>query len=604
VILGVLCVLGFGFAWALGADPRQLAAVRLRWSGLVLAALLLQLLVFVPSLDPSRLVASATAVHVTSYVLLIACGLRNLRLPGFALAAAGLASNTLAIFVNGGHMPVSVAAWRAVGRPLPELTATGVSNNTGLLTPSTHLSFLGDVFALPGWLPLANTFSVGDVLLVTGAVLFVYRQGRRERDRTLVRTLEPLRSRDFRVLLAGRTISKLGDWVSLAALVTWIFARTHSTLGVSLVLLARLTASVAGGVAASSRLDRWDRFVVLRGVEALRAVATASAIGLVALGRPYLVAICVFASYFLASATDPVASSAVADVLPDDARNAGNALHALGRAAVMAAGSVAGGLLATRIGVLPALAADVGTFALALAVYTRSVGRVPPLPALQPAGRPLARAEVLAAIGGSRAVRALVGSFAVATLAMGLLNASLPAFLAARAPHAGGYGVAMGAIAIGLMCGELLSGRVGESVAARTPALAFAVAACVLAVTATSGLATTILLFLFLLGVADGATETAYDTIVQRETPAAVRAGVFALGGALQQMAMGAGFVLAAVLPHAPAGVALTASAIALGAAAAVGLGVAVAGRTPAGRAGPYPGAGGAVSPYATAKLD
>ena len=598
MILGVLCLVGFVFAWALGADPRRLAAVRLRWSGLVLAALVLQLLVFVPSIDPSRLLASATAVHVASYVLLIACALRNLRLPGFALAAAGLASNTLAIFVNGGHMPVSVAAWRAVGRPLPELTATGVSNNTGLLTPATHLSFLGDVFALPGWMPLANTFSVGDVLLVTGAVLFVYRQGRRERDRTLVRTLEPLRSLDFRVLLAGRTVSKLGDWISLAALVTWIFARTHSTLGVSLVLLARLTASVAGGVAGSARLDRWDRFVVLRSVEAMRAVATACAIGLVALGRPYLVAVCVFTSYFLASATDPVASSVVADVLPEKERNAGNALHALARASVMAVGSVSGGLLAARIGVLPALAADVATFALALVFYTRSVGRVPAItPALPQAGDGLRRADVLAFIGGRRALRALVGSFAVATLAMGLLNASLPAFLAARAPHVGGYGVALGVIAIGLMCGELLSGRVGESVAARTPALAFAVAAGVLAVVATSSLATTILLLLFLLGVADGATETAYDTIVQREAPAAVRAGVFALGGALQQVAMGAGFVLAAVLPHAPAGVTLTAGAIVLGAAAAVGVGVAFAGRTPAGRAEPYPGAGGAVAP-------
>jgi hypothetical protein len=40
--------------------------------------------------------------------------------------------------------------------------------------PDPRLAFLGDVFAIPrGW-PLANVFSVGDVLIAVGAVVAVH----------------------------------------------------------------------------------------------------------------------------------------------------------------------------------------------------------------------------------------------------------------------------------------------------------------------------------------------------------------------------------------------------------------------------------------------
>jgi hypothetical protein len=40
--------------------------------------------------------------------------------------------------------------------------------------PDPRLAFLGDVFAIPrGW-PLANVFSVGDVLIAVGVVVAVH----------------------------------------------------------------------------------------------------------------------------------------------------------------------------------------------------------------------------------------------------------------------------------------------------------------------------------------------------------------------------------------------------------------------------------------------
>ena len=104
--------------------------------------------------------------------------------------------------------------------------------------------------------------------------------------------------------------------------------------------------------------------------------------------------------------------------------------------------------------------------------------------------------------------------------------------------------------------------------------------------------ATTALLLLFLLGAADGSTETAYDTIVQDLVPSRLRGAVFALAGAVQQSAMLAGLAaapfLARVSPEEP----LLASVVAAFAASAVALGVIVvrpARRVPAVAVAPPP---------------
>jgi MFS family permease len=155
---------------------------------------------------------------------------------------------------------------------------------------------------------------------------------------------------------------------------------------------------------------------------------------------------------------------------------------------------------------------------------------------------------------------------------MGLLNASLPAFMSVHAPHAGGYGVAIGVIAVGLVCGEFLSGRASVRVVERIPALGFVLTAAAVSVAAASQLPATVLLLLFLLGVGDGTTETAYDTVVQREAPSLLSGRVFALAGAVQQTAMVAGLVAAPILQRAMPDDALSVSGLALGVSAVVAL--------------------------------
>ena len=78
-----------------------------------------------------------------------------------ALAAIGAGCNLLAIIANGGYMPADPEALASVG-----LGGPGYTNSIVLTDPA--LPFLTDVFAMPTWMPAANIFSIGDVLLGLG----------------------------------------------------------------------------------------------------------------------------------------------------------------------------------------------------------------------------------------------------------------------------------------------------------------------------------------------------------------------------------------------------------------------------------------------------
>ena len=174
--LGILFAVGIVLAALAGADLRRLAEVRLEGRGLLAVAFLLQLCVFAIPWTTRVFAGAEVTFHVASYVLLVAFAAVNLREPGFAVAALGLASNALAIFLNHGRMPVALSVWRSTGKAAADITQTGHYNNNVLASAHTHLAFLGDVLPLPAGVPFANAFSIGDLLLLIGATVFVYRR--------------------------------------------------------------------------------------------------------------------------------------------------------------------------------------------------------------------------------------------------------------------------------------------------------------------------------------------------------------------------------------------------------------------------------------------
>ncbi|CAN5789907.1 DUF5317 domain-containing protein [soil metagenome] len=156
-----------------GGRLSALADARFRLWPVALAGLAFQVLLFsspltasVGSLGPTLYVVSMLAVVMALVV--------NLRLPGFALIVLGAALNLVAIVANGGQMPASPEAV-ALLSGTAVLPTTDFSNSV-IAGPHTYFAFLGDIFALPRPLPLANVFSIGDVLVGVGGAWYIVRR--------------------------------------------------------------------------------------------------------------------------------------------------------------------------------------------------------------------------------------------------------------------------------------------------------------------------------------------------------------------------------------------------------------------------------------------
>jgi hypothetical protein len=163
VLVGVAALV----AIARGGSLARLAQLDLHWFLLLFVPLALQLLIYTPLAE--RLALPAPAVYVTSMLVAALVVARNARQPGFPVLLAGLLANLAVIAANGGYMPVSEAARAASGLP----PIAGSHNNVVPMSDATPLWFLGDLFPIPSVVPLANVFSVGDVLIALGACMFI-----------------------------------------------------------------------------------------------------------------------------------------------------------------------------------------------------------------------------------------------------------------------------------------------------------------------------------------------------------------------------------------------------------------------------------------------
>jgi hypothetical protein len=173
VILGYVC----------GGRIAHLSSLHLRWWGLIVPALAIQLAIF-PLIGPRPLFPYATTpLHLLSYALILAFLAINYR--AFPLLAIGIgaALNLLVVTVNGGYMPSSAGALARAGdqEAVALLLEKRIYGNVILMSESTRLNALGDLFSLPRWFPHATAFSVGDFIIALGLVwLIVWGMRRRE----------------------------------------------------------------------------------------------------------------------------------------------------------------------------------------------------------------------------------------------------------------------------------------------------------------------------------------------------------------------------------------------------------------------------------------
>lgn len=164
----ILYAIAAGLAVGLltGGRVARLAELQFRWAPLILAGFLAQVILFTDAvasgvgvLGPILYVASTLAVGVALA--------RNLDLPGIPLVGLGAASNLAAIVSNGGYMPAAPAAMASLGKSAPAIYSNSAVVARPILEPLT------DQFALPRWLPFANVFSIGDVLIAIGVLILI-----------------------------------------------------------------------------------------------------------------------------------------------------------------------------------------------------------------------------------------------------------------------------------------------------------------------------------------------------------------------------------------------------------------------------------------------
>jgi uncharacterized protein DUF5317 len=160
VVIGV--VVGF----LLGGRAAGLADLRIRWPWAIVVGLIVQLLLFSTPLT-DRVGALGPVIYVASTALVVLAMVANRRIVGMSVVALGAMSNLVAILANGGYMPADPGAIAMLG------PSESHAYSNSVITAEPALRPLTDIFALPPWVPFANVFSIGDVILGIGVALVI-----------------------------------------------------------------------------------------------------------------------------------------------------------------------------------------------------------------------------------------------------------------------------------------------------------------------------------------------------------------------------------------------------------------------------------------------
>jgi hypothetical protein len=347
--------------------------------------------------------------------------------------------------------------------------------------------------------------------------------GRRLARRLLIDITPLRRSRDFRALITGETVSVLGTQLTAVAVPYQVYELTRSSLAVGLVSLAQLFPLIIGSLIGGSVVDAVDRRRLLLVVESL---AAACSVGL-AVNADLTPALWpLFVLPALAAALSGFDSSARNAMVPNMVRrsevSAANAMFQALFQLGAVAGPAAAGLLLAGPGIRFVYWMDVATFGAALL----SVFLISPQPPGRGARRPGLR-SIVEGFAFLRGRQAIQGAYLIDINAMvfGMPRALFPAL--ASTVFGGGaatVGFLYAAPGAGALAGALTTGWVGRI---RRQGLAVIIAVIVwgLAI-AGFGLVSWLpaaLVLLAVAGWADVISAVFRNTIIQLSVPDALR---------------------------------------------------------------------------------
>lgn len=194
--------------------------------------------------------------------------------------------------------------------------------------------------------------------------------------------------RDYALLLAGSSLSNLGDGVRLAALPLFAVTVTDSPLLVAGITATTFLPAVLLGPLGGVVIDRVDRRRLLVGGQLLRGVAGLVFVGMLVTGDGGIAAVYLLAVVLGAGEVivDGAAQAVVPQLVPPSLLERANAR--LIRAQLVLddmVGAALGGVLFTLGPVVP-FAVDAATFLLGAGAVSRMRGPLPPGPAAGPGG--------------------------------------------------------------------------------------------------------------------------------------------------------------------------------------------------------------------------
>ena len=536
----------------LGGRLARLSAIRFRrsWAGVVAIVLQYTILRAFPESDAGLL----AGLHLASYGLMFYFLAANLSLPGLWLIGLGGACNAAAIAANDGVMPALPSALATAG----VVQAPGEFANSTAVADS-KLWLLGDVFALPAGWPMANVFSVGDILLLMGAFVLLHRASGSAlapymarmaawADRSGPRMELIRRHRTFRRLWVAQGISSIGDWVYPLAVFTAVVedggAKASS---LAFLLIAHVGPGMVVGIFGGPLIDRFPRKAMMFWTDVVRglAVATLLLAGEPALGHLYAVALVLGVGTAL---NQPAFQASLPNILPARNLASANALVGLTMSSAIVIGPLLGALVVTQMGIAWGFTANALSF-----LYSAGLVYGTKMPAHAPAATASLVRELRVGfryVATHREILAIVVVVGIVALGAGIKQPLEPLFaLQDLDSGSSGYGLLQVAWGLGMVGGAMaastLDRRLGHG-----PLLTAGVAVVglvVLAAAASPALAPVIALWLAA-GVANTLGTVAYETLLQEKTPDAVRGRVFAAVEASLQAGLLAGVAATALL--------------------------------------------------------
>lgn len=338
-----------------GGRLLEFAGLRFRHPELLFAAFGVQFAIF--KLWPHQPEWFDPLLYGGSYALGLGFLLLNRKVPGLWLVAVGAACNAAAIAANSGVMPGSLDAFKAAGLvPAPDQFV----NSRAI--EGARLLFLGDVFAVPEWLPFHNVFSLGDLLIVVGAFVGLHRiSGSRLLPSGKGQFSELVHERDFMRLWLAQAVSNQGDWVYSLGVVAGLARQDAGAGTLALLVVMQAGPRALAGAFGGPLVDRLHRKRLMIAADLVRAAAVASLLlaDTPRLGHLYAVAACLglFAALF-----QPSLQASIPNVVPPHRLVAANALVSVTFQLAVMVGPVLGALLVAHVGLSVAFAVNALSF--------------------------------------------------------------------------------------------------------------------------------------------------------------------------------------------------------------------------------------------------